>query len=62
MVGDRSRGPSGIRAMPFCVRLFCVAAGLWASVAGADDVARTGGPYVPTPAPVVNAMLDQGLV
>lgn len=36
----------------------CAVAASWASLAGAIEVDRSGGPYVPTPPAVVNAMLE----
>jgi hypothetical protein len=39
-------------------RLLCAALTLGATIALAADVDRTGGPYVPTPQSVVNAMLE----
>ena len=44
--------------MKILPRLFCAALILGASLALAADVDRTGGPYVPTPQSVVNAMLE----
>jgi SAM-dependent methyltransferase len=44
--------------MKISARWLGVLAALWTSLAAAVDVERTGGPYVPTPAAVVNAMLE----
>jgi len=44
--------------MKSSVILICALAVLASPFAGAVDVARSGGPYVPTPPAVVNAMLD----
>jgi hypothetical protein len=44
--------------MKFPGRLACVAAALCASAVLAAELVRSGGPYVPTPQTVVNAMLD----
>src|SRR5262245_22150007 len=47
-----------IRAMKIPARLSCVIAALCATASFAAELARTGGPYVPTPQTVVNAMLE----
>lgn len=44
--------------MKFRARLLCAALVLGAPLVFAADVDRTGGPYVPTPQAVVNAMLE----
>jgi protein-L-isoaspartate O-methyltransferase len=44
--------------MKFSGRLACIIAALCAAASFAAELARTGGPYVPTPQTVVNAMLE----
>jgi len=44
--------------MKFPGRLACIVAALCASVAFGTELVRTGGPYVPTPQAVVDAMLE----
>jgi protein-L-isoaspartate O-methyltransferase len=51
-------GSGSISAMKIPGRLACVVGALCASAVFAAELVRSGGPYVPTPQTVVDAMLD----
>src|SRR5687767_7858571 len=44
------------------LRVFASAVFIFSAIVGAAEIERTGGPYVPTPQVVVDAMLDFGKV